>query len=87
MSKRDFFIEQARKVHGDKYDYSKVEYKRAHDKMCIICQKHGEFWQDKYTHLNGVGCPICAKENRTLKYTNETFIEKCKEKWGYTTVK
>jgi very-short-patch-repair endonuclease len=82
MSKRDFFIEQARKVHGDKYDYSKVEYKRAHDKMCIICPKHGEFWQDKYTHLNGVGCPICAKENRPLKYTTEDFIEKCKKVWG-----
>lgn len=53
MGKRDFFIEEARKVHGDKYDYSKVEYKRAHDKMCIICSKHGEFWQDKFTHLRG----------------------------------
>lgn len=84
MGKRDFFIEEARKVHGDKYDYSKVEYKRAHDKMCIICPKHGEFWQDKFTHLRGCGCPKCGREAVTEKnkFTQEEFISRCKKVWG-----
>lgn len=84
MSKRDFFIEEARKVHGDKYDYSKVEYKRAHDKMCIICPIHGEFWQDKYIHLGGSGCPECGKiqAGSARRLTQDDFIAKCKKKWG-----
>ena len=39
------FIERARKVHGDKYDYSKVEYINSRTKVCIICPEHGEFWK------------------------------------------
>lgn len=56
----DKFIEKAKQIHGDKYDYSKVEYVNAHTKVCIICQEHGEFWQIPNDHLNGVGCPRCA---------------------------
>ena len=37
------FIEKAKTIHGDKYDYSKVEYKSIKEKVCIICPKHGEF--------------------------------------------
>lgn len=38
------FIEKARLVHGDKYDYSKVEYINSDTKVCIVCPIHGEFW-------------------------------------------
>jgi group I intron endonuclease len=61
------FIVQAKKTHKDKYDYSKVVYKKAHDKICIIChekdkdgKEHGEFWQTPNNHLSGYGCPKCA---------------------------
>jgi hypothetical protein len=37
------FIKRAIAVHGDKYDYSKVDYKNKEEKVCIICPKHGEF--------------------------------------------
>lgn len=47
------FIEKARKVHGDKYNYSKVEYVNNHTKICVICNIHGEFWQIPYKHLEG----------------------------------
>ena len=61
---REKFIEKAKKLHGDKYDYSKVEYIDFHTKVCIICPIHGEFWQLPATHLkadrNGCGCPKCA---------------------------
>jgi len=54
------FISEARKVHGDKYDYSKVEYFTTKDKVCIICPKHGEFWQQPASHLRGANCPECS---------------------------
>lgn len=55
------FISKARLVHGDKYNYSKVEYKTNKDKVCIICQVHGEFWQRPTDHLRRYGCPCCSK--------------------------
>ena len=56
------FISEAIKVHGDKYDYSKVEYINAKTKVCIICPKHGEFWQRAKDHLWGHRCTVCAFE-------------------------
>ena len=53
------FIKESKKVHGNKYDYSKVEYTNAFTKVCIICPKHGEFWQTPHHHLNNHGCPVC----------------------------
>lgn len=57
------FIEMAKRVHGNKYDYSKVDYKADKIKVCIICPKHGEFWQTPHNHLHarmGSGCPKCS---------------------------
>ena len=73
------FIKRAREVHGDKYDYSKVEYINANSKVCIICPKHGEFWQTPANHLLGCGCIECAGKK---KYTKKTFIEKAREVHG-----
>ena len=86
LSKNEIFIEKAIKVHGDKYDYSKVEYIDYLTPVCIICPKHGEFWQKPNTHLGGSGCPKCGKEERAqahrkLKYTTEEIIQKAKEKY------
>ena len=62
--RRENFIKRAKELHGDKYDYSKVNYVDTHTKVCIICPKHGEFWQLPATHLkanrNGCGCPKCS---------------------------
>ena len=57
------FIERAKKIHGEKYDYSKVEYKNYSTKVCIICPEHGEFLQTPNNHLFGVGCPTCPESN------------------------
>lgn len=57
------FIEKAKKIHGDKYDYSKVEYVHNKLKVCIVCPKHGEFWQQASVHIHGHGCPKCAQTN------------------------
>lgn len=57
----EHFIFKARKVHGDKYDYSKVVYGRNNnDKICIVCPEHGEFWQSPSHHFRGEGCPKCG---------------------------
>jgi hypothetical protein len=56
------FICRAKKVHGDKYDYSNVKYTSSHKKIKIVCLVHGPFIQAAYSHLNGRGCPECGKE-------------------------
>lgn len=53
------FIQKAKLIHGDRYDYSKVNYFNSRTKVCIICPEHGEFWQIPSDHLNGHGCPKC----------------------------
>ena len=76
---KDDFIARARKVHGDKYDYSKVQYVNAQTKVCIVCPIHGEFWQRPFVHLKGQGCPPCAYENMWVttrhKRTTKDFVE------------
>lgn len=65
MSKRlttQEFIKKAILVHGDKYDYSHTNYVASREKLMIICPKHGEFLQLPTSHLQGNGCPKCAKE-------------------------
>ena len=82
--KKEKFIEKAKNKHGDKYDYSKVEYKNAHTKVCIICKEHGEFWQTPSNHLAGHGCQKC-KTDKVIshnKLSTEIFIEKCKKLHG-----
>ena len=74
------FIERAREVHGDKYDYSKVNYVNNKTKVCIICPKHGKFWQTLKDHITrGSNCPKC---NIYKKLTTEDFIEKAKKVHG-----
>ncbi len=71
------FIEDAKKVHGDKYDYSKVEYKNKYSNITIICKKHGEFKQIAQNHLKGCNCPkcTCSKiENEVIRFLNKNKI-------------
>lgn len=87
MSKKktfDEFIKLATKTHNNKYNYSKAEYKNNTTPICIICPKHGEFWQIPKIHLKGSGCPKCAieQQHEKQKHTNNTFIKKAKEKHG-----
>lgn len=60
------FIEKARKVHGNQYDYSKTIYINNITPVIIICPKHGEFLQKPLIHLKGCGCPICRKSHGEL---------------------
>ena len=87
------FINKAIQIHGDKYTYSKVNYIGAEEKVCIICPKHGEFWQTPSGHLSGYGCPKCYDERRGANLRDDltTFISKAKQihgdKYDYSKVK
>jgi len=79
VSSTEEYIEKAKEIHGDKYDYSKVNYTKAKDKIIIICKIHGDFEQEAYCHSIGVGCSKCSG-----KYSpnTEEYIEKAIEKHG-----
>ena len=74
--KKDIFIKKAKDAHGDKYDYSKVDYIDSQTKVCIICPEHGEFWQTPASHVRGYKCPSCGNLNRGSKkrWNTEKFI-------------
>lgn len=78
------FIERAKKIHGDTYDYSKVNYKNAKTKVTIICPKHGEFEQTPHNHLKGEGCRLCGNEKalNAAKGTQENFLQKMEQLYG-----
>lgn len=69
------FIKKAKLIHGDRYDYSLVEYINSHKKIKIICPEHGIFEQKPYHHLRGHGCSKCTFSSG---YTQEEFILKVK---------
>ena len=68
------FIKRAKLVHGDKYDYSKVDYVNSHLKVKIICPEHGVFEQKSGKHCSGQGCRLCSYVERSLK-TDKSFID------------
>ena len=78
MDRLSEFINKSNRVHGNKYDYSKVEYVNSQTKVCIICPIHGEFWQTPANHVHGHGCPFCSVEKVHLrqKSNSKEFIDK-----------
>ena len=69
---RDSFIDKARAVHGDHYDYSKAVYVHSRDKVIITCTKHGDFEQSPANHLMGNGCARCSGVHR---YSTQEWIQ------------
>ena len=92
FTKKDF-IKKAQETHGDKYDYSKVEYVDSYTKVKIICKEHGIFEQEANSHLRGSGCKVCRNELLSLKRRSnkEEFIKNAKliheDKYDYKLVK
>ena len=68
------FIAEAKEIYGDRYDYSKVDYKNRDNRVIVTCPVHGDFQVYAREHLDGKGCPKCEK--------GEKFIAKLKEKFG-----
>ena len=80
---RQEFIDKARRVHGDKYDYELVEYKKAKVNVKIQCRIHGIFEQtpDNHTRGKGQGCPTCGniKQGMSKRLSLDEFIKKSNE--------
>lgn len=87
------FIKKAKEIHGDKYDYSVVNYINCNKKIKIICKEHGSFFQIPSHHLQNHGCPSCANKIRSKNITStiDVFIQKSKkihgERYDYSNVK
>jgi hypothetical protein len=78
------FINEAQLIHGDKFDYSIVDYIQAHNTVNIICKKHGIFNTLANNHLKGSGCPKCGNEtvSKKLRKTTMQFIKDAKKIHG-----
>ena len=85
MNKDEEFIEKAIKIHGDKYDYSLVNYIKNDIDVIIICKTHGEFKQRPANHLSGANCLDCSIITRGKKRakSKDNFINECNEKHNY----
>ena len=73
------FIEKSKLKHGEKYDYSLVEYGNKLTIVNIICPKHGIFQQRPDLHLQGFGCKICNESKLEKKVRD--FLESKKIKF------
>lgn len=80
------FVNRSRLIHGDKFDYSRVEYKGNKVKVCLICPVHGEFWITPNHHLRGVGCGKCGKAvfSSSRITSREDYIVQCRKAHGDT---
>ena len=67
------FIDKSNKIHNNKYNYNKTDYKGDSQKIVVTCLKHGDFQQVANSHLQGHGCPFCANEEK--KNNTKSFIE------------
>jgi hypothetical protein len=72
-------MDEIRKVHGDRFTYTPFQYKCNKQKIEIFCKVHGSFKTGVKEHLNGGGCPKCAKN---AKMNTEDFIKKARKKHG-----
>ena len=77
------FVEQAQQVHGDKFDYSGVEYFNTHTPVKIRCNQCGlVFFQEPSSHLAGRGCPKCSKKQTHKRVNQDMFLARAKEVHG-----
>jgi len=86
---KEAFIERSKLVHGDKYDYSCVDYRNNGTKVCLLRPSHGEFFQIPKDHIRGIGCAKCKSskgekairdflELKKINFTEQKEFEDCK---------
>jgi hypothetical protein len=62
------FIAKAKMIHGDRYNYSHIDYTANYKKVGIICPDHGLYRQTPADHLNSkAGCPYCCEKGFNSK--------------------
>ncbi len=76
---KEGFIGKAKIIHGDRYDYSLVDFKNHHDRVKIICPSHGVFEMSPNSHISRKSkCRKCAKQDMK---DNESFYNFTKARW------
>ena len=87
LAKTYSFITKAKQIHGERYDYSIVDYINAKTKVTILCREHGEFIQSPTNHLSNFNCQKCSNN---FKLNTQSFIDKAtvihKNKYDYSKV-
>lgn len=78
-SNTDEFIKKAVAIHGEKYNYSKVEYLTALKKVIVTCPMHGDFKIRPNCVLSGQGCAKCARDS-SVGFSKARFVKTCAEK-------
>lgn len=76
-NKSELFVFRAKEVHGERFDYSLVDYKHSTKNVIIICREHGQFQQLPSNHIRGKGCPKCSAEERASRQ-HWDYLERCK---------
>lgn len=71
------FLEKAKRVHNNKYQYNNIinEYVNNKSIISITCSTHGIFYQQALQHTRGSGCPQCYGN---IKLSTTEFIKKAK---------
>jgi len=82
MCKNEIFIKKSISIHGDRYDYSNINYINNVTKVEIICRIHGLFQQNPRDHINKCGCPECGVESMRNKKRNNDWISEFKKTHG-----
>ena len=67
------FLNKAKSIHSNKYDYSLIEYSGVKNKVTIICSIHGKFNQSPDKHTQGQGCSKCKSELLSKLNTSNTY--------------
>lgn len=85
----NIFIKRSKEVHGNRYDYNKINYVNNYTKIEILCSKHGAFWQIPHQHWKGGGCPKCSNskgeekirvflENNNIQFEYQKSFDNCR---------
>lgn len=78
--KNQEFISKCREIHGDKFDYSKTEFKNVRNKIIIICPEHGDFLISATNHIHAKqGCSACARDKHRLTRISPERLENLKK--------
>lgn len=84
VDKMKFFIVKAKDIHGNKFDYSKVDYVNSKTNVTLVCKIHGEFQSTPSHHLQGVSCKKCSylkmADGNTMSL--EQYVEKARKTHG-----
>lgn len=77
------WLSRSKERHGERYEYT-GQYLGLDSKITIRCRVHGEFSQTASHHMEGSGCPTCAKEvaNKANTITQDKYLDTCRKVHG-----